>query len=213
MNGNFKRSASVVNGADFASGTGGVVNNGWWSSTPHKNEKRLNNFDMIMDELKAGGLETCNSGTTDLESGSEISDIEESEEDVKEETEDETEFEPEKPSEKKYKVFFEEKAWSAAEMACKEWGGHLVSIKGRKEQKKVEMIIKARVGSNDKMFWTGLKEHDTEDDWKWSDGTPFDFENWSDENRDCMFLDHSSLMKWHVGPCTKRLNFVCESQQ
>lgn len=211
VNGKFKRSASVVNGADFASGTGGVVNNGWWSSTPHKNEKRLNNFDMIIHELKAGGMESCSSGSTDLDSDEEVT--EESVDETVEETDDETEVDPKPIKEKKYKVFFEEKAWSYADAACKEWGGHLVSIKGKREQKKVETIIKARVGSTNKRFWTGLKDHGGEDEWKWSDGTPFAYENWADENKDCMFLEHSGLMKWHEGPCTMGLNFVCESSQ
>lgn len=55
----FKRSQSIVNGADFASGTGGMVNNGGWSRTPHKNGKRLANFDFIMSILKDGGLTSC----------------------------------------------------------------------------------------------------------------------------------------------------------
>lgn len=52
----FKRSASVVSGADFASGTGGRVNNGWWSATPHENSKRVANFDMIIDAFKSAGM-------------------------------------------------------------------------------------------------------------------------------------------------------------
>jgi len=115
VDGKFERSASVVNGADFASGTGGVVNNGWWSSTPHKNEKRLNNFDMLIDELKAGGMETCNNGSIDTDSDTEEV-IEETEDEpideTVDETEDETDVDPEPITEKKYKVFFEEKAWS-----------------------------------------------------------------------------------------------------
>lgn len=57
VDGDLSLSASKVNGVDFASGTGGVVNNGFWERTPHKNDKRLNNFNMIMEELKAGGME------------------------------------------------------------------------------------------------------------------------------------------------------------
>lgn len=219
VNGRFKRSASVVSGADFASGTGGVVNNGWWSSTPHKNGKRLNNFDMIIDELKAGGMETCFSGSS-ADSEGEVEPEEpsvDSEEEVEPEdpSEPEEPSEPEQPTKKKYKVFFEEKAWSGAEAACKSWGGHLVSIKGVREQKEVEKLIKkACYGSSQfKKFWTGLREHGSDDQWKWSDGTPFNYENWADENRDCMFLDHTSTMKWHVGPCMQEFNFVCEASQ
>jgi len=59
VEGNFSLSASKVNGSDFASGTGSVVNNGFWGSGAHKNEKRVNNFRWILDELKQAGLATC----------------------------------------------------------------------------------------------------------------------------------------------------------
>lgn len=52
----FDRAASAVNGADFASGTGGVVNNGSWTATAHGNTNRLAYFDKIMAILKEAGL-------------------------------------------------------------------------------------------------------------------------------------------------------------
>ena len=52
----FDRAASVVDGADFASGTGGIVTNGDWTSTPHENGKRLANFDYIVSELRSAGM-------------------------------------------------------------------------------------------------------------------------------------------------------------
>lgn len=55
----FQRSASIVSGADFAAGTGGVVNNGWWSSTPHENTKRVSNFDNIINIFKDAGMALC----------------------------------------------------------------------------------------------------------------------------------------------------------
>lgn len=55
----FQRRSSVVSGADFAAGTGGVVNNGWWSSTPHGNYKRVANFDKIISIFKSAGMTTC----------------------------------------------------------------------------------------------------------------------------------------------------------
>lgn len=47
----FSLEDSKIAGADFASGTGGVVNNGSWSLTPHGNHKRLANFNKIMSIL------------------------------------------------------------------------------------------------------------------------------------------------------------------
>ena len=51
VTGGFDRAASVVDGADFTAGTGGVVNNGAWTATPHENAKRLENFDFIISEF------------------------------------------------------------------------------------------------------------------------------------------------------------------
>jgi len=56
VKGDFSLSKSRVSGADFASGTGGVVNNGRWSSTPHENGKRVANFNLIINEFKEAGM-------------------------------------------------------------------------------------------------------------------------------------------------------------
>lgn len=106
----FDRKSSVVSGSDFATGTGGMVNNGSWSSTPHKNEKRLNNFDFIMDILKKGGADSCSNDADSSDDKSESETIKpksESEEDKpKSESEEDKpkseseEDKPEKPAKK-----------------------------------------------------------------------------------------------------------------
>lgn len=88
---------------------------------------------MIIDELKSGGMETCFNGSSADSEGEVEPEPEETSVDSEEEVEPEEPSEPEQPTKKKYKVFFDEKAWSGAEAACKSWGGHLVSIKGVKE--------------------------------------------------------------------------------
>lgn len=50
---------STYNGADFASGTGSVVNNGVWGTGAHGNYKRVRNFTKIIAALKQGGMATC----------------------------------------------------------------------------------------------------------------------------------------------------------
>ena len=52
----FSDEGSVVQGASFNAGTGGTVNNGAWSSTPHGNEGRMKYFHDIIDALKAAGM-------------------------------------------------------------------------------------------------------------------------------------------------------------
>lgn len=56
-----------------------MVNNGGWTRTPHKNEKRLANFDFIIDVLKDGGMGTCSgsgSSSTEAEETTEPSESE-----------------------------------------------------------------------------------------------------------------------------------------
>jgi hypothetical protein len=55
----FNRAASYYAGADFASGTGGVVNNGSWAAHAHGNSHRVANFDRIVEVLRGAGMDTC----------------------------------------------------------------------------------------------------------------------------------------------------------
>ena len=52
VDGGFDRAASVVDGADFAQGTGSLVNNGVWGTGAHGAQERLDNFDFIVSTLR-----------------------------------------------------------------------------------------------------------------------------------------------------------------
>jgi len=52
----FSNTGSEVNGASFNQGTGGVVNNGFWTWAPHENAKRMANFDNIIAALRTAGM-------------------------------------------------------------------------------------------------------------------------------------------------------------
>ncbi len=54
-----------MDAVDFASGTGGVVNNGSWISTAHEDAKRVANFDTIVDAFKVAGMGGASSDNTD----------------------------------------------------------------------------------------------------------------------------------------------------
>ena len=56
VDGGFDRAASVVDGADFAQGTGSLVNNGVWGTGAHGAQERLDNFDFIVSTLRAAGM-------------------------------------------------------------------------------------------------------------------------------------------------------------
>lgn len=57
--GGLSLTASIWEGQDFATGTGAVVNNGYWSATAHANKQRVDNFKLIIKELKEAGMATC----------------------------------------------------------------------------------------------------------------------------------------------------------
>eukprot|EP00947_MAST-08B_sp_MAST-8B-sp1_P002243 g2243.t1 len=52
----FLNSASVVSGSDFPTGTGGLVNNGFWTAAAHKNGNRVAYFNKIMRLFKDAGM-------------------------------------------------------------------------------------------------------------------------------------------------------------
>mmetsp|Transcript_28644 Transcript_28644/g.46095 ORF Transcript_28644/g.46095 Transcript_28644/m.46095 type:complete len:613 (-) Transcript_28644:67-1905(-) len=56
VNSGFDKDASVIGGASFNDGTGGMVNNGYWSARAHDNGKRNQYFQEIIDGLKKAGM-------------------------------------------------------------------------------------------------------------------------------------------------------------
>lgn len=52
----FHSDASIVGGASFNDGTGGMVNNGAWDATAHGNEGRSKNFEKFIAGFKAAGM-------------------------------------------------------------------------------------------------------------------------------------------------------------
>ena len=59
--------------------------------------------------------------------------------------------------------------------------------------------------------WIGLEYRIHTDDWKWSDGTNFDYENWGDGEPN--FADqhcvHLVNQQWADSPCTNSYQFLC----
>ena len=62
VDGGFDRAASVVDGADFAQGTGSLVNNGVWGTGAHGAQERLDNFDFVIPDRPPAGTPGGDSG-------------------------------------------------------------------------------------------------------------------------------------------------------
>jgi predicted chitinase len=52
----FSDEGSVVGGASFNAGTGGMVNNGFWAATPHGNSGRMAYFRKLVSAMRAAGM-------------------------------------------------------------------------------------------------------------------------------------------------------------
>ena len=73
----------------------------------------------------------------------------------------------------RYQVFDESLSWTEARIRCALLGGHLVSIGDAEEQAFVEKLVTGHAKEN---YWIGL--YDLEGEWKWEDGTAYDYTNW-----------------------------------
>ncbi|CAI5448301.1 unnamed protein product [Caenorhabditis angaria] len=113
-----------------------------------------------------------------------------------------------------YKLFEVDLMWIPAENFCRSMGGHLASIKDESENL---FIHKLRKKNN---IWIGLnKLNDTNQVYKWSDGTQADYLNWDSTQPneplvDCVYMAFHQEQRgtWFDYGCREMLPqfFVCE---
>ena len=66
--------------------------------------------------------------------------------------------------------------------------------------------------------WLGLRRKDESHGWKWSDGSPFDWENWEEgqphgDGERCAYIQEGERGEWRDGDCDiSYLRFVCQTQ-
>ncbi|XP_071940909.1 macrophage mannose receptor 1-like [Antedon mediterranea] len=108
------------------------------------------------------------------------------------------------------------KGWQDAEDYCKSRGGHLASIHDVFEQNYVFRLVSKVIGS----YWIGLREQAAGGDYKWSDGTSFDYINWAkNEPNDfngaeqCVELEVQKLAAWNDQACGIPGPFVCKKAE
>ena len=104
------------------------------------------------------------------------------------------------------------RSWYKAEEFCEKEGGHLASVTSEAAN---EYIFEGKEKRKHDKIWLGGSDQEEEGVWKWSDGTPWNFQLWNLQepsnvtDQDCLIQFGLNVKEWKDYPCNYERNFVC----
>ncbi|XP_015919323.2 macrophage mannose receptor 1 isoform X1 [Parasteatoda tepidariorum] len=113
--------------------------------------------------------------------------------------------------------------WERASERCRELGGKLASIHSKEQLDFLTAFLLMNVKET---LWIGLNDRDNESQYKWDDGTPYDYWNWEPdepsgprlEKEDCVeFIIYSGRAngkpgQWNDLECGHDREFICQKK-
>lgn len=108
-----------------------------------------------------------------------------------------------------YLMVAEQKSWDEAQKACKEIGGHLVTIASKEENDFVNKL------ANGQSVWIGCTDEENEGEWKWVTGEKFAFTDWGPQQPGGMVVENYGGFyknRWHDFPTAHSwiTAYICE---
>ena len=111
--------------------------------------------------------------------------------------------------------------WADAEQFCNEKDGHLASVTNLK----IHEYIVSKVVKHDhhSFFWVGGTDKGHGSEWKWTDGSDWDFEKWATYPtqqpnnylvQDCLQIYDFNAARdgWNDNDCREKQGFVCSQR-